>query len=100
MTFQPLTLTAAGLLAIGTLTFVGQQPPAPPPATPQQPTEVTVPIVGAGGLPPKIAIAGFIPLSNDAETTAAAKTIADVLFDDLAFEREFYMRRMAGCSGA
>jgi len=91
MTFQPLTLTAAGLLAIGTLTFVGQQPPAPPPATPQQPTEVTVPIVGAGGLPPKIAIAGFIPLSNDAETTAAAKTIADVLFDDLAFEREFYM---------
>ncbi|HEY7285901.1 MAG TPA: hypothetical protein VH497_10685 [Vicinamibacterales bacterium] len=91
MTFQPLTLTAAGLLAIGALSFVGQQPPAQPPATPQQPTEVTVPLVGEGGLPPKMAVAGFLALSNDGETTAAAKTIADVLFDDLKFEREFYM---------
>lgn len=70
----------------------GQQPPGQqPPTPPQQPTEVTVPIVGYGGLPPKLAIAGFVPLSKDAETAAAAKTIGDVLFDDLKFEREFYM---------
>jgi TolB protein len=52
---------------------------------------VTVPIVGSPGLPPKLAIAGFIPLSQDAETVAAAKTIGDVLFDDIAYEREYYM---------
>ena len=44
-----------------------------------------------GGVAPKLAIAGFIPLSNDAETVAAAKTIADVLYDDIAYEREYYM---------
>jgi TolB protein len=95
MTLQPLTLTAAAaLLAASSLAMTQQPPPSQPPAQPptsQQPSEVTVPIVGPGGLPPKLAIAGFLPVSNDAETTAAAKTIADVLFDDLKFEREFYM---------
>ena len=33
----------------------------------------------------------FLALSGDAETKAAAKTIAQVLWDDLDFEREFYM---------
>ena len=33
----------------------------------------------------------FIALSTDAETQAAAKTLGQVLWDDLAFEREFYM---------
>ena len=33
----------------------------------------------------------FIPLSTDAETVAAAKTLGQVLFDDLAYQREFYM---------
>jgi TolB protein len=32
-----------------------------------------------------------VTLSSDAETAAAAKTIADVLYDDIAYEREFYM---------
>jgi TolB protein len=92
MTFQPLTLTfAAGCLVVSSA-IVGQQPQQPPaPPKPQQGSEVTVPIVGAGGLPPKLAVAGFLALSNDGETTAAAKTLADVLFDDLMFEREFYM---------
>ena len=43
------------------------------------------------GLPPRIAVPEFIPLTNDAETVAAAKTIGEVLWDDLNFEREFYM---------
>ena len=43
------------------------------------------------GLPPKIAVPEFIALSTDAETVAAAKTIGEVLWDDLNFEREFYM---------
>ena len=33
----------------------------------------------------------FIALTNDAETQAAAKTIGEVLWDDLEFEKEFYM---------
>jgi TolB protein len=50
-----------------------------------------VAIVGTPGQPPRLAVPDFIPLSNDAETVRAAKTIGQVLFDDLAYEREFYM---------
>jgi TolB protein len=67
-----------------------QQPPTTPPQS-QQPTDVATKIIGPPGLPPKLAIAGVIPLSQDAETVAAAKTIADVLYDDIAYEREYYM---------
>jgi TolB protein len=82
----------AVVTAAASLTLLAQQPPQQPPTTPQQqPTEVTVPIIGAGGGPPKLALAGFIPLSGDAETVAAAKTIGDVLYDDIAFEREYYL---------
>jgi TolB-like protein len=91
---RTLRLTAAAMGALAAAASLSifaqqQQPPAVPP--PQQPTEVTVPIIGPGGLPPKLAIAPFIAVSSDAETVAAAKTITDVLFDDLEFEREFYM---------
>lgn len=69
-----------------------QQPPQQPPAQqPQQPSQVTVQIMGESGLPPKLAVAEFLALSPDAETAAAAKTITQVLWDDLNFEREFYM---------
>jgi TolB protein len=90
-------LYAAALAAAASMTLFAQQPPAqqppqPPVPAPQQQTEVTVPILGSSaGLPPKIAIAGFIPISTDGETAAAAKVIGDVLWDDLNFEREFYM---------
>ncbi len=96
MIMKRVPLTAAVLLstAVSMTLLAYQQPPAAqPPATqpPQQQGEVTVTLSGVGGLPPKIAVAGFIPLSQDAETVAAAKTISDVLFDDLAYEHEFYM---------
>src|SRR5262245_30487649 len=64
-----------------------QQPPTTPP---QQQQEVEIKIVGPSG-PPKLAITPFIALSQDAETVAAAKTIGDVLYDDIAYEREFYL---------
>ena len=83
-------LVVAALGATVSLTLLAQQsPPAQTP--PPQPTDVTVPVVGVSGLPPKLAIAGFIPLSSDAETVAAAKTIGDVLYDDINYEREYYM---------
>ena len=69
------------------------QPPAAPPQSgpPRQPSEISLTINGAPGLPPKYAVPDFIALTNDAETVAAAKTIGQVLWDDLNFEREFYL---------
>ena len=88
-------LTGAALAVATTLTLWGQQqppqnPPTPPPQ--QQQSEVKTVISGSGGgVAPKLGIAGFIPLSTDAETVAAAKTIGDVLYDDIAYEREYWM---------
>src|SRR3954463_6139340 len=67
-----------------------QSSPSPAP-TQQQPTEIHITISGPPGLPPKYAVPDFIALTNDAETIAAAKTIGSVLWDDLNFEREFYL---------
>jgi TolB protein len=60
-----------------------------PAQAPQQPSVLSITISGEGGAPPRVAVPEFIALSQDAETQAIAKTITDVLFDDLAFEREF-----------
>src|SRR5712692_356087 len=69
-----------------------QQPPPTTQPPPSQPQEVTTTIrIGGGGAPPRFAVPDFIALSTDAETIAVAKTIAQVLWDDLTFEREFSM---------
>jgi TolB protein len=65
-----------------------QQPPQQPPPTTQQPSEIGATITG-DGTPPRLAIPDFIALSPDAETVAIAKTLGQVLWDDLNFEREF-----------
>jgi TolB protein len=74
----------AGLAALGNQ---AQQPPATPPASQNQEVRIVV----SGGGVPKLAIAPFVALSQDAETVAAAKTITDVLFDDIDYEHEFYL---------
>jgi TolB protein len=65
----------------------------PPPAQPpqQQVDTVKTVISGGPGLPPKLAVPDFIAQSGDAETIAAAKVLGQVLWDDLNFEREFYL---------
>ena len=82
--------------ALGVLASA-QQPQTPPPAPPQSQQPPSVRINMEGGGTPKLAIAGVIPLSPDAETVAAAKTIADVLYDDINYEREFYKIGRASC---
>lgn len=84
------TILAGGTaLALGAQ---GQQPADPSQgAPPRQSNEIIVTIAGSIGLPPKYAVPDFVALTNDAETIAAAKTIAQVLWDDLNFEREFYL---------
>src|SRR6185503_7732533 len=76
----------AFVLGVGTwqLAVVRGQQPAP-----QQPSEVAVVISGDPGTPPRYAVPDFIAASPDA--AEAAKTITQVLWDDLAFEREFYL---------
>jgi TolB protein len=89
MTHMRLLPTAAAVAACATLALSAQDPAQPPP--PRQQNEIVVTINGAPGLPPKYAVPDFIALSNDPETVAAAKTIGQVLWDDLNFEREFYL---------
>ncbi len=91
MTYMRTYLTAV-LAASAVLALVAQgQTPPTAQGPPRQPSEIQVRLEGPGGLPPKLAVPDFIPLTNDAETLAAAKTIGEVLWDDLNFEREFYL---------
>jgi TolB protein len=77
--------------ALGTVVTATQNPPSQPPPQPQQQSELGLTITGAPGAPPKYAVPDFIALSPDADVQAAAKLLGQVLWDDLNFEREFYM---------
>ena len=89
------TLTALSLTgALCGASVVALQPPQAPPAgtpPPQQQSDIQLTISGEPGAPPKYAVPDFIAMSGDAESRAAAKTIGEVLWADLDFEREFYM---------
>jgi TolB protein len=65
--------------------------PAAQEQQPRQPTSIELTITGGPGAPPRYAVPDFVALSADADTQAIAKTLGQVLWDDLAFEREFYM---------
>jgi TolB protein len=89
---------AAWVCGVGLLTAVvviaaPQQQPAPATApTPlqtQQPSEVALVISGDPGTPPRYAVPDFVALSPEA--AEVAKSIGEVLWDDLNFEHEFYM---------
>ena len=84
-------LVAASTAALAT----GPEGPAPqagqPAPTQQQPSEIELTISGEPGSPPRFAVPDLIALSSDAETQALARTIGQVLWDDLDFEREFYL---------
>ena len=84
-------LTLAAAMAVLTFGARAQTPQTPPPAPTQQPSEVTTTITSEAGTPPRFAVPDFIALSPDAETVDAARTIGQVLWDDLNFEREFLL---------
>jgi len=58
-------------------------------AAQQQPSEIAVVINGEPGTPPRYAVPDFVALSPAAADIA--RTLGQVLWDDLSFEREFYM---------
>ena len=78
------------LFAVSTALVLAAQNP-PPTTQTQQPDSIGVLISNDPGRPPRLAVPEFIPLGKEPEVVAAAKTIGDVLWDDLAFEKEFYM---------
>ena len=84
-----LAVIVAGVV-VATLMAQAPQTPAPAvPPPPQQPSEIQLVISGEPGTPPRYAVPDFVALSPDAADIA--KTLGQVLWDDLNFEREFYM---------
>jgi TolB protein len=53
-------------------------------------SEVTI-VLSNPAYHPRVGLPDFMPAGNDPELAAAAKTIADVLWNDIDFEREYYM---------
>lgn len=83
-----LKLSALAIVGASAVLFAQQpQPPAPP--AQQKAVEIT--LTGEGGAQTRIAVPDLLALSSDKETQEAARVIGDVLWDDLNFEREFYM---------
>lgn len=87
---------AAIALAAGCATLaLGASSPAPLidaiESTVLEQDTVRLKISGPPGLPPRVAVPDFIAASSDAETVAGARLMAQVLYDDLAFEKEFYL---------
>jgi TolB protein len=76
-------------LAVATAALVPQASQQTPP--PQQQSEIELTINGEPGSPPRFAVPDFLALTSDAETQAVARTLGQVLWDDLDFEREFYL---------
>jgi TolB protein len=77
-------LLVAAILA-GSAVVMAQQP-----APPKQP-EVELTLTGEGGAQVKLAVPALLALSSDRETQDAARVISEVLWDDLNYEREYYM---------
>lgn len=88
-TLTPAALFLTSVAAIAMVTVSAQQPGSPGSGATQQPSEVELSITGDAGTPPRFAVPDLIALSPDAADIAA--TIGKVLWDDLAFEREFYL---------
>jgi len=92
MQIRVLTVVLAVLALASAAARTQESPPGSTPAPPpSQPSSVRVEITSESGTQPRYAVPDFLALSADAETQAAAKTMGQVLWDDLAFEREFYM---------
>ena len=92
MTFfrSPSTILVVVALA-GASAVVRSQQPAPSTPPPQQQSDVQLVISSESGAPPKFAVPDFVAASPDADTAAATKLVGEVLWNDLDFEREFYL---------
>jgi TolB protein len=86
------TLCTLAAAITGLVVLAAQTPPPQEPAPASStPNEVVVTIRGEVGAPPHYAVPDFTPLTTDKETVDAARLIAEVLWNDLDFEREYDM---------
>jgi TolB protein len=83
------TAIVVALTVLGGHALQGAMQAPAAPAPPQQPSDIAATITGEGGQAPRLALPEFIAVTKDPETAAIARTITQVLFDDLTFEREF-----------
>jgi TolB protein len=79
----------AACVALGVAAVTAQQPVPPP--QPPQPSSVEIRITGDPGSQTRLAVPDFTTQATDRETQDAAKVIGQVLWDDMYYEREFYM---------
>src|SRR5215813_14351583 len=86
---QPINALLGTLVAACCVVAMRAQAPQTPAPAPQQPSEIQLVISGEPGTPPRYAVPDFVALSPD--VADAAKMLGQVLWDDLNFEREFYM---------
>ncbi len=89
MTNRSLATKLFGAMLLAASAVLTAQQPAPPASPPQPPTSVELRLTGESGTPPRRAVPDLLALSPDRETQEAARTISEVLFADLDFEREF-----------
>jgi TolB protein len=68
------------------MTSEPQQTTPPPP--PKQASDISITMTNPG-THPRLAIPAFVGAGADADLIGAAKTVADVLWDDIDFEQEF-----------
>ena len=91
---NPVRFVLMSAAIIGGLGVALAQNTAPAPAAPpaqQGSSDISVSITGDAGAPLHYAVPDFIARTNDKETVDAARVLAEVLWNDLAFEREFDM---------
>ena len=90
MTHYSLQHKLLGAAIVAASAVVAAQQPPPQQPAPQQPS-VGIVIRDDPGAQTRVAVPDLLSLSTDRETQDAARVIAQVLWDDLNFEREFYM---------
>ena len=79
--------TLAAAMVAASAVAAAQQP------APQEKPQTAVELIlrDSSGAQTRLAVPDLLALSPDRETTEAARTIGQVLWDDLNYEREFYM---------
>ncbi|MGD9904653.1 MAG: Tol-Pal system beta propeller repeat protein TolB [Vicinamibacterales bacterium] len=85
----PLALSAAVAAVAVAVSAQAPATPASQQPQPQQPSAVGLTITSDVGATPQIAVPDFMAPGGDKETVEMARVLAQVLFDDLSFEREY-----------
>ena len=84
-------VSLCAIVALGVISLAAPQQPAPAPASQDQSRVGDYILKGNTGGNPRLAVPDFLVATPDAESKAIAATIGEVLWNDLDFEREFYM---------